>query len=86
MGEMMEVFGTLYLNEGVSEQLAIDRAQRIFSFLDINNDGDISEEEFVRGCLQDEELVRALVTDTSLKPPVVTVDSSPTEMEIVTIK
>ena len=82
----MEVFGTLYLNEGVSEQLAIDRAQRIFSFLDINNDGDISEEEFVRGCLQDEELVRALVTDTSLQPPVVTVDSSPTEMEIVTIK
>ena len=86
MGEMMEVFGTLYLNEGVSEQLAIDRAQRIFSFLDINNDGDISEEEFVRGCLQDEELVRALVTDTSLQPPEVTVDSSPTEMEIVTIK
>ena len=84
----MEVFGTLYLNEGVSEQLAIDRAQRIFSFLDINNDGDISEEEFVRGCLQDEELVRALVTDTSLKPPVVTVtvEPSPTEVEIVTIK
>ncbi len=86
MGEMMEVFGTLYLNEGVSEQLAIERAQRIFSFLDINNDGDISEEEFVRGCLQDEELVRALVTDTSLQPPVVTVDSSPADMEIVTIK
>ena len=82
----MEVFGTLYLNEGVSEQLAIERAQRIFSFLDINNDGDISEEEFVRGCLQDEELVRALVTDTSLQPPVVTVDSSPADMETVTIK
>ena len=80
---MMEVFGTLYLNEGVSEQLAIDRAQRIFSFLDINNDGDISEEEFVRGCLQDEELVRALVSDTGLQD-LVTVESASAEMEIVT--
>ena len=80
---MMEVFGTLYLNEGVSEQLAIDRAQRIFSFLDINNDGDISEEEFVRGCLKDEELVRALVSDTSLQD-LVPVESAPAEMEIVT--
>ena len=77
---MMEVFGTLYLNEGVTEELAIDRAQKIFSFLDVNNDGDISEEEFVRGCLQDEELVRALVTDTSPSSPVVTVDSPPAEM------
>ena len=49
---MLEVFGTLYLNEGVSEQLAIDRAQRIFSCLDTNNDGEITEEEFVTGCLQ----------------------------------
>ena len=65
---MMEVFGTLYLNEGVSEQLAIDRAQRIFSCLDINNDGEISEGEFVRGCLEDEDLVRALM-DPSLEPP-----------------
>ena len=50
--EMLEVFGTLYLTEGVSEQLAIDRAQRIFSCLDTNNDGEITEEEFVTGCLQ----------------------------------
>ena len=49
---MLEVFGTLYLTEGVSEQLAIDRAQRIFSCLDTNNDGEITEEEFVTGCLQ----------------------------------
>ena len=79
----MEVFGTLYLNEGVTEELAIDRAQKIFSFLDVNNDGDISEEEFVRGCLQDEELVRALVSDTSLQD-LVTVESASAEMEIVT--
>ena len=65
---MVEVFGTLYLNEGVDEQLAIDRANKIFSFLDINNDGDISEHEFVKGCLQDEELVM-LLSDASMDPP-----------------
>ena len=80
LSEMMEVFGTLYLNEGVTEELAIDRAQKIFSFLDVNNDGDISEEEFVRGCLQDEELVRALVNDTSPSSLLVIEDSPPAEM------
>lgn len=65
---MVEVFGTLYLNEGVDEQLAIDRANKIFSFLDINNDGDISEQEFVKGCLKDEELVM-LLSDASMDPP-----------------
>ena len=65
---MVEVFGTLYLNEGVDEQLAIDRANKIFSFLDIDNDGDISEQECVKGCLKDEELVM-LLSDVSMDPP-----------------
>ena len=32
--------------------MAVDRAEKIFSNLDVNNDGDITEEEFVRGCLK----------------------------------
>ena len=30
---------------------------KIFATLDIDNDGDVTEEEFVQGCLKDEELV-----------------------------
>ena len=52
LGEMVELFGTLYLNEGLEEEAAVERAQAIFATLDINNDGDVTEEEFVRGCLE----------------------------------
>ena len=52
LGEMVELFGTLYLNEGLEKEAAVDRAMAIFSTLDINNDGDVTEEEFVRGCLK----------------------------------
>ena len=75
LSEMMEVFGTLYLNEGVDEELATERALKIFGFLDINNDGDVSQEEFIRGCLQDEELVDAL-SDKSVDPPPLVVETS----------
>ena len=70
LSEMVELFGTLYLNEGLEEDLATERAEKIFSLLDINNDGDITEDEFVRGCLQDEELVE-LLSDKSSEPPLV---------------
>ena len=30
---------------------------KIFATLDIDNDGDVMEEEFVQGCLKDEQLV-----------------------------
>ena len=82
LGEMVELFGTLYLNEGLEKDLAVDRAMAIFSTLDINNDGDVTEEEFVRGCLEDEDLVRAL-SDKSSDPPLVvqlSADSTPRGM------
>ena len=77
LSEMMELFGTLYISEGLDEELAVERAQKIFSFLDINNDGDITEDEFVRGCLQDEELVE-LLSDKSSDPPLVVISSADT--------
>ena len=52
LGEMVELFGTLYLNEGLEMDAAVERANAIFSALDINNDGDVTEEEFVRGCME----------------------------------
>ena len=50
--EMVLLFATLYQNEGLDRKMAVDRAEKIFSNLDVNNDGDITEEEFVRGCLK----------------------------------
>jgi len=77
LSEMMELFGTLYLNEGLEEELATERAEKIFSMLDVNNDGDITEDEFVRGCLQDEELVE-LLSDKTSEPPLVMLSSADT--------
>ena len=62
LGEMVELFGTLYLNEGLEKEAAVERAMAIFSTLDINNDGDVTEEEFVRGCLEVANIFRKLRT------------------------
>ena len=61
--EMMEVIGTLYDMEGVTTSGGEgneQRANRIFAELDINGDGELTMEEFVRGCMQDKDLVRML--------------------------
>ena len=58
--EMVGLFGTFYINEGVDKHLAVERSYQIFNALDITHDGYVTEEEFVQGCLQDRELVRAL--------------------------
>ena len=42
------MFGSIYENEGLDRNLAVDRAQRTFCQLDIDSDGDITEEEFIR--------------------------------------
>ncbi|KAK2723608.1 hypothetical protein QYM36_002074 [Artemia franciscana] len=39
---------------------AEDRARSIFARMDENGDGQLTEEEFLRGCLQDEELSKML--------------------------
>ena len=41
---------------------ASERSELLFSLLDKDLDGEITEEEFLRGCQADEELVR-LLTD-----------------------
>ena len=39
---------------------AEDRAKSIFARMDENGDGKLTEEEFLKGCLQDEELSKML--------------------------
>ena len=38
----------------------------VFSRMDENGDGHLTEEEFLRGCLQDEELVKMLAPNVEL--------------------
>ena len=52
MSEMVVLFGSLYQLEGIDKHIAVDRAETLFGNLDINGDGDITEEEFVNGCLK----------------------------------
>jgi len=61
--EMVEVIGTLYDMEGVTTSGGEgneQRATRIFAELDINGDGELTMDEFVRGCMQEKDLVRML--------------------------
>ena len=52
MSEMVVLFGSLYQIEGIDKHIAVDRAETLFGNLDINGDGDITEEEFINSCLK----------------------------------
>ena len=60
LGEMVEIFSMLYLCEGLNVELAVERAEQVFNLLDANNDGDITEDEFVKGCMEDDDLMQEL--------------------------
>ena len=47
-------------NYYLSKEAASDRAEQIFSVLDINSDGELNEDEFIGGCLDDDDLVSLL--------------------------
>ena len=44
--------------------LGVERAEALFSQVDRNNDGDITEEEWVAACLQDQDMCAVLATNT----------------------
>ena len=44
------------------QETAIERATAVFEKLDVNDDGELNEEEFVGGCLKDENLANLLNT------------------------
>ena len=49
---MLYIF--FYLAKGLDLDVAVDRAEQIFAELDDDHDGEITESEFIEGCLQDE--------------------------------
>ena len=44
------------MNEGLDKQLAVDRAVKVFSDLDINGDGDITEVGDISYCRDNTEI------------------------------
>ena len=54
----------VYLCEGLDENLAVERAEQVFNLLDANNDGDVSEEKFVKGCMNYDDLVQELAGES----------------------
>lgn len=67
LNEMVEVMTAIQCFDGRCKDAATARGKRIFGELDVNGDGQISCEEFVRGCMQDPELVR-IVSAGGLDP------------------
>ena len=69
MSEMEDIFmmvlkeerGGEYNTEEDKEDVA-RKAEEMFLALDEDGDGEVSQEEFIKGCLCDEELVRQLKT------------------------
>ena len=75
----MDIVGNLYEMEGYSkvrtrqtragitcsmQDTANEKAASVFRMLDRNDDGELNEDEFVRGCLRDERL-RSLLNSGS---------------------
>ena len=60
MNEMKEIIVALYEIDGISTENAETNAEHIFNALDVDGDGEITEEEFVRACMDDEDFVRLL--------------------------
>ena len=44
----------------IIQENAAERARKIFSELDINGDGELDCEEFVKGCMEDKDLLQTL--------------------------
>ena len=69
MSEMVEVLETVYVMEGVmSGNMAKSRAKQIFKELDVNGDGSLTCDEFVKGCMKDEDMVKMLKKNGQEEP------------------
>ncbi|CAK9296314.1 unnamed protein product [Gordionus sp. m RMFG-2023] len=67
LSEMVKIIEAIYDMLGPemdkTKESPEERAKKIFSKMDTNNDGLLTEEEFIKGCLQDEELFKILAHD-----------------------
>ena len=61
MGKVVEaIYGMLYQDATEPTTSARKKAMKIFRRMDENQDGHLTEEEFLRGCLEDDELSKLL--------------------------
>lgn len=60
LDEMFEIVATFYDMEGEPREPAFEQAEDIFKALDVNGDGSLDEEEFVKGCLEDPDFCRLI--------------------------
>lgn len=71
--EMVKIVHAIYnmLGSAVltrSQDTAEERASKIFARMDTNNDGALTMEEFLNGCMEDEELSKILLAGNKSKP------------------
>ena len=60
MEEMVEIIETLYETAGFNKEAVVGRAGDLFASLDLNNDGQLGEDEFVKACVEDKEILAVL--------------------------
>ena len=70
-GEMINIVQAIDDMLGVDKVRLTDavevRARNIFNRMDENKDGNLTEEEFLKGCLQDKELSKILASNAEIK-------------------
>ena len=54
----IDLYLHIYCRE--EKESVIEKAKEMFADLDGSGDGEVSQDEFVEGCMQDEDLVRML--------------------------
>ena len=60
MAEMIEILEALYDTAGFNKETVGTRAKDLFESLDLNKDGTLGEDEFVKACVEDKEILSVL--------------------------
>ena len=60
MSEIIYILEGLYDAAGFSKESVDARAKELFKTLDLNKDGTLSENEFVKACVEDKEILGVL--------------------------
>ena len=60
LSEMKEIIVALYEIAGMSTENAETNAEAIFNQLDIDGDGEITKEEFMRACMGSDKIITIL--------------------------
>ena len=58
--EMVEILEALYDTAGFNKDTVGTRARELFESLDLNKDGTLGEDEFVKACVEDKEILSVL--------------------------